>query len=68
MSLLVEQATNNKMNLLEVEKYQDTFGPKARRKKPKLDSLTYDAMYNEADHHFESYDINKDSNRLKHQI
>jgi len=47
MSLLIEESKNNKMNLLEVEKFEvvnfmylnvkDTFGPKSRRKKPKLD-------------------------------
>jgi len=36
MSLLVEESKNAKMNLLDVEKFEETFGPKQRRKKPKL--------------------------------
>jgi len=56
------------MKLLEVEKYQDTFGPKAQRKKPKLESQTYDALLAEADLNLDSYDIERDRDITKHQI
>lgn len=68
MSLLVEESKNNKMNLLEVEKFEDTFGPKSRRKKPKLDGFTYESLNEEADTKYEGYNIEKDTNRTKHII
>ena len=55
------------MNLLEVEKYQDTFGPKSKRKKPKLESTNLEELNKEADHEFDSYNIEKDTNRNKHE-
>ena len=65
---MIEQATENKMNLLDVEKFEDTFGPKSKRKKPKLNQLNYESLYTEADTNFESYNLDKDTNRTKHII
>ncbi len=30
--------------------------------------MTYETMYNEADGHFESYDVTKDTNKLKNEV
>jgi nuclear GTP-binding protein len=40
LSLITDNAKENKINLLEVESFESTFGPKSRRKKPKMDSYT----------------------------
>ena len=56
------------MNLLDVEKFEDTFGPKSKRKKPKLNQLNYESLFTEADTNFESYNLEKDTNRTKHSI
>ena len=48
--------------------FQDTFGPKSKRKKPKLNQLNYESLYTEADTNFESYNLDKDTNRTKHII
>ncbi len=39
----------NRMNLLQIEKFDDTFGPKARRKRPKLRALNLERFAERAD-------------------
>lgn len=41
MNLLVDPVKENKIKILDIEKYEDTFGPKSRRKKVKLNSGSY---------------------------
>jgi len=44
LSLITDNPKENKVNLLEVESFESTFGPKSRRKKPKLASYTFNGM------------------------
>lgn len=45
LSLLVEpQPKNTNMNILDIEKYQDTFGPKSTRKRVKMNAESLDEM------------------------
>ncbi|KCV72408.1 hypothetical protein H696_01804 [Fonticula alba] len=60
MSLLVENTTESKMRLLDVEKYSTTFGPKALRKRPKLATSTLEEMFRQAETKEESYESEKD--------
>ena len=48
MNLLVDPVKENKMKILDIEKYEDTFGPKSRRKKVKLNTGDYEELLKEA--------------------
>jgi nuclear GTP-binding protein len=42
--LLRDNFANAKVNLLSVESFQDTFGPKKKRKRPNLGAYEYEAL------------------------
>jgi len=48
--------------LLNVESFEDTFGPKARRKRPKLGGYGMEDFIASIDDKFEKYDEEKDKN------
>merc|ERR550534_389695 len=60
MSLLQEPKKRNRMNLLQAESFEWTFGKKGRRKKPKLLTATYDTMADRNRERLGNYDVEKD--------
>jgi len=60
ISLIKDNVKENRMNLLEVESYEDTFGPKSRRKKPKIDSSSMVNMLEKVEKKAEEYKHEKD--------
>ena len=48
------------VKLLDLESFQDTFGSKAKRKKPKVGSFTYESLLKNAHEKQQNYDSNKD--------
>ncbi len=48
ISLLKNPLKEKRANLLDVEKYEDTFGKKKKRKKPKLSNYTYSGLLKNA--------------------
>lgn len=48
------------VKLLDIESFEDTFGNKAKRKKPKVGSYSYDSMIKKAFESQEKYDEDKD--------
>jgi nuclear GTP-binding protein len=65
ISLLKDNATENRMNLLEVETYEDTFGPKSRRKRVKLETEDMVNMLDKVEKKQEEYKHEKDRNLMK---
>ena len=65
ISLLKENTYENRMNLLEVESYQDTFGPKSRRKRCKLETSNLVNMMEKTEKKNDSYKHEKDNNLQK---
>jgi len=49
ISLLKNPLKEKRANLLDVEKYEDTFGKKKKRKKPKLSNYTYSGLLKNAE-------------------
>lgn len=49
LSLLAEKTQASQLKVLEVETFDDTFGPKSKRKKPKLGCLDLEEMMNMQD-------------------
>ena len=68
MSLLTEPISKSRMDLLSAEPYNDTFGSKAQRKRPKLQVGSVEELSKHADVKFEKYDEEKDSSLLANQI
>jgi nuclear GTP-binding protein len=63
MSLISEPLEKDKKPpLLDIETYQDTFGPKARRKRPKLLTFSLENLVQSAQSKNEDYDVQKDPN------
>jgi len=62
MSLVTDAVKEHKLNILEVEKYEDTFGPKSKRKRVKIDAMCMEELAKEADDKGNSYDTTKDRN------
>jgi len=60
MSLLQESKKRNRMNLLEAETFEYTFGKKRLRKRPKLLTATYESMAERNHDRLNNYDIVKD--------
>jgi nuclear GTP-binding protein len=48
--------------LLNIETFDDTFGPKSRRKRPKINSFNLETIAQEAEAKLEAYDKEKDTN------
>lgn len=63
MSLISEPISRETMpDLLNIETFDSTFGPKSRRKRPKLRSYTLEKIAEDAEMQMSEYDTNKDSN------
>lgn len=57
-----EEAT---FRLLDVEKYEQTFGPKAQRKRPKLNDSSLDTFVSQAEEKASTYSVEKDTSLRK---
>ena len=70
VSLLKGTDIKNSKNvkLLDIESYQDTFGGKAKRKRPKVSSYTYDGLVKKANEAISNYDSTKDVDLHKHDM
>ncbi|KAI9351467.1 NUC091 domain-containing protein [Obelidium mucronatum] len=64
MSLLTDSTKTARMNMLEVDPFNNTFGPKAQRKKPKLKVGSMDELAAAVDNQQDSYEAVKDSRLL----
>ena len=63
MSLISEPLEKDKKPpLLDIETYQDTFGPKSRRKRPKLHNFSLEKLVESAESKNQDYDMDKDPN------
>ena len=62
MSLLVDPVKENKIRILEVEKYEDTYGPQKRRKRVKLNCSSLEEMCVEVDDKEVNYTVEGDKN------
>jgi len=62
MGLLNEPTKTTRMNLLQVEKFEDTFGTKQRRKRPKIAAPDLESLVETADKCNEHYVEGKDTN------
>lgn len=63
MSLISEPLEKDKKPpLLDIETYQDTFGPKSRRKRPKLHNFSLEKLVESAETKNQDYDMDKDPN------
>uniref|UniRef100_A0A0G4I4M9 Nucleolar GTP-binding protein 2 n=1 Tax=Chromera velia CCMP2878 TaxID=1169474 RepID=A0A0G4I4M9_9ALVE len=65
MALLTEPSKPAAMNLLSVESFEETFGKKAQRKRPKIESSDLEALVEKADESGEKYSEEKDSNLVR---
>ncbi|KAJ1907417.1 GTPase required for pre-60S ribosomal subunit nuclear export and maturation [Coemansia sp. IMI 209127] len=63
-SLLHDSTKIGRINMLQTESFGDTFGPKAQRKRPKLNTEGYEQLVQKITDSNENYDHNKDSNLL----
>lgn len=68
MNLLVDPVKENKVRILDIEKYEETFGPKCRRKKVKLNTTNYSELLEEAEQKGDKYDLADDVYHNKEQI
>ncbi|KAJ2849024.1 GTPase required for pre-60S ribosomal subunit nuclear export and maturation [Coemansia brasiliensis] len=66
-SLLHDNAQIGRVNMLQTESFGNTFGPKAQRKRPKLDVEGYEQLVKKITDSAESYDDKKDMNLLANQ-
>ncbi|KAJ3122803.1 GTPase required for pre-60S ribosomal subunit nuclear export and maturation [Nowakowskiella sp. JEL0407] len=64
MSLLQDPAKNSRMHILETETFQNTFGPKAQRKKPRFTSSTLDDLAQNVSKSLLGYNQEKDEGLL----
>lgn len=68
LSLITDNAKENKINLLEVESFESTFGPKSRRKKPKLNTYSAVNMMEKIDQANSKYNHSKDGDLHKNDM
>lgn len=61
LNLLVDPVKENKVRILDLQGYEETFGPKSRRKKVKLNTSSYEELVQEVDTKTETYKITDDS-------
>ncbi|KAJ1960346.1 GTPase required for pre-60S ribosomal subunit nuclear export and maturation [Dipsacomyces acuminosporus] len=66
-SLLHDNTKIGRVNMLQTEAFGDTFGPKAQRKRPRLNFEDFEQMANRITDLNDSYDHKKDSNLLANQ-
>ncbi|KAI8608874.1 NUC091 domain-containing protein [Chytriomyces sp. MP71] len=64
MSLLTDSAKTTRMNMLEVDPFANTFGPKAQRKRPKLSMGTVEELAVSTNEQHENYEADKDQSLL----
>jgi len=62
MSLIKEPTKKAKVNILDFEKFEDTFGKKSQRTRAKLAEFTVEGLANLAEEKETSYNIEKDTN------
>ncbi|KAJ3202742.1 GTPase required for pre-60S ribosomal subunit nuclear export and maturation [Clydaea vesicula] len=67
MSLLADHNKVSKMNMLEVDPFKNTFGPKAQRKKPKVACSSMEELNVLSDAKLETYSLDKDPSLLKNK-
>lgn len=65
MSLIKESDEKPVVNLLQCEKFEDTFGPKARRLRPKLNVDSLSDLVNRCEQKGQDYNMEKDRDMLK---
>ncbi|KAJ2369592.1 GTPase required for pre-60S ribosomal subunit nuclear export and maturation, partial [Coemansia sp. RSA 2611] len=66
-SLLHDNTRIGRVNMLQTETFSDTFGPKAQRKRPKLNVEGYEQLVQTITSSNENYDHKKDANLLANQ-
>ncbi|TPX32394.1 hypothetical protein SeMB42_g07617 [Synchytrium endobioticum] len=64
MSLVQDSAKTSRVHLLDVDPFSSTFGPKAQRKKPRLNIESLDQFAEKAAHGADSYAASEDSSLL----
>ena len=67
MSLIQEDNTKPVVNLLDCEKFEDTFGPKARRFRPKLNFENLEDLASGCKEKDTNYNADKDRDLKKTQ-
>ncbi|XP_074641988.1 uncharacterized protein LOC141899522 [Tubulanus polymorphus] len=60
ISLLDQKAKFSRMHILETESFENTFGPKSHRKKPKLKNSDMETLLANAEAAQDNYDVEKD--------
>ncbi|KAJ2385067.1 GTPase required for pre-60S ribosomal subunit nuclear export and maturation, partial [Coemansia sp. RSA 2603] len=66
-SLLHDNTKIGRVNMLQTEAFSDTFGPKAQRKRPKLNVEGYEHMVQSITDSTDSYDYKKDTNLVENR-
>nr|AER26534.1 GTP-binding family protein [Carica papaya] len=56
LSLLTDHRKQARVHLLDTEPFQDAFGPKTKRKRPKLLASDYESLVKKADDSYDAYD------------
>ncbi|EIE81946.1 hypothetical protein G6F46_006118 [Rhizopus delemar] len=64
MSLLQDSTKHTRMHILDTDSFGNTFGSKAQRKKPKLESGSMEELMSRIEDTHESYKVDKDSSLL----
>ena len=65
MSLIKEPTKKAKVNILDFEKFEDTFGKKSSRTRAKLTEFTMEGFASQANDQSENYNFDKDINHTK---
>ncbi|KAG1229385.1 hypothetical protein G6F68_019390 [Rhizopus microsporus] len=64
MSLLQDSTKHTRMHILDTDSFGNTFGSKAQRKKPKLESGSMEELMSRIEDTHEGYKVDKDSSLL----
>ncbi|CAG8768469.1 13836_t:CDS:2, partial [Racocetra fulgida] len=68
MSLLIDPAKISRMHMVDTEPFSDTFGPKAQRKRPKLNVGSLEDLVNSTSQSLEHYEEKNDQSLLSNKI
>ena len=68
VTLLNEKAKHQRVHILETESFENTFGKKSQRKRPKLSSLNIEDLVNSATEATVRYDVDKDQSKVKDDV
>ncbi|ORX82084.1 NGP1NT-domain-containing protein [Basidiobolus meristosporus CBS 931.73] len=68
MSLLTDPTKTSRMHMLETETFDHTFGPKAQRKKPKLNISSLEDLATNVEESLENYSEKKDVSLVANEI